>query len=89
MARKRYSPEQIIVMLREADVLESKGLTLLEIANFNLNFLFFSVSNNSYFFAVSGRRQCDLITKLANFAHLFSLIANYNVPLQNSRFCSW
>jgi transposase-like protein len=32
MARKRYSPEQIIVMLREAEVLESKGLTQLEIA---------------------------------------------------------
>lgn len=32
MARKRYSAEQIIVMLREAEVLESKGLTQLEIA---------------------------------------------------------
>ena len=32
MARKRYSPEQIIVMLREVEVLESKGLTQLEIA---------------------------------------------------------
>ena len=32
MARKRYSPEQIIVILREAEVLESKGLTQLEIA---------------------------------------------------------
>ena len=32
MARKRYSPEQIIVMLREAEVLEYKGLTQLEIA---------------------------------------------------------
>lgn len=32
MARKRYSPEQVIVMLREAEVLESKGLTQLEIA---------------------------------------------------------
>lgn len=32
MARKRYSPEQIIVMFREAEVLESKGLTQLEIA---------------------------------------------------------
>ena len=32
MARKRYSPEQIIVMLREAEVLESKGLTQIEVA---------------------------------------------------------
>jgi transposase-like protein len=32
MTRKRYSPEQIIVMLREAEVLEYKGLTQLEIA---------------------------------------------------------
>jgi transposase-like protein len=32
MARKRYSPEHIIVMLREAEVLESKGLTQLEIS---------------------------------------------------------
>jgi putative transposase len=32
MARKRYSPEQIIVMLREVEVLESKGLTQLEVA---------------------------------------------------------
>ena len=31
MARKRYSPEQIIVMLREAEVLESKVLTQLEV----------------------------------------------------------
>jgi len=30
MARKRYSAEQIIVMLREAEVLESKGLTQAE-----------------------------------------------------------
>jgi len=30
MARKRFSEEQIIVMLREAEVLESKGLTQLE-----------------------------------------------------------
>jgi len=27
MARKRFSPEQIIVMLREAEIIESKGLT--------------------------------------------------------------
>ena len=33
MGRKRFSPEQIIVMLREAEVLESKGLTQLEAAN--------------------------------------------------------
>ena len=32
MARKRYSAEQIIVKLREAEVLESKGLGQLEIA---------------------------------------------------------
>jgi len=32
MARKRYSPDQIIVMLREAEVLESKGLTQLEVS---------------------------------------------------------
>ena len=32
MARKRYSPEQIIVMLSEAEVLESKGLTQLEVS---------------------------------------------------------
>ena len=30
MARKRYSAEQIIVNLREADIIESKGLTQLE-----------------------------------------------------------
>ena len=27
MGRKRFSPEQIIVMLREAEIIESKGLT--------------------------------------------------------------
>jgi hypothetical protein len=33
MARKQYSPEQIIfVMLQEAEILESKGLIQLEIA---------------------------------------------------------
>ena len=32
MGRKRYSAEQIIVMLREAEVLESKGLTQAEAA---------------------------------------------------------
>lgn len=32
MSRKRYSPEQIIVMLREAEVLGSKGLTQIESA---------------------------------------------------------
>ena len=32
MARKRYSSEQIIVKLREAEVLESKGKSQLEIA---------------------------------------------------------
>ncbi len=32
MGKKRYSPEQIIVMLREAEVLESKGLTQAESA---------------------------------------------------------
>ena len=32
MARKRFSAEQIIVMLREAEVLESKGLSQLEIS---------------------------------------------------------
>ena len=32
MGRKRFSPERIIVMLREAEVLESKGLTQLEAA---------------------------------------------------------
>ena len=32
MARKRYSPEQVIVMLREAEVLESKGLTQIEVS---------------------------------------------------------
>jgi len=32
MAKKRYSSEQIIVKLREAEVLESKGKGQLEIA---------------------------------------------------------
>ena len=32
MAKKRYSSEQIIVKLREAEVLESKGKSQLEIA---------------------------------------------------------
>ncbi len=32
MGRKRFSPEQIIVKLREAEVFESKGLTQLEAA---------------------------------------------------------
>ena len=32
MARKRFSPEQIIVKLREAEVIESKGLTQVEAA---------------------------------------------------------
>ena len=32
MPRQRFSPEQIIVKLREAEVLESKGLTQVEAA---------------------------------------------------------
>jgi len=32
MGRKRFSPEQIIVMLREAEIIESKGLTQVEAA---------------------------------------------------------
>jgi len=32
MARKRFSPEQIIVKLREAEIFESKGLTQVEAA---------------------------------------------------------
>jgi len=32
MGRKRFSPEQIIVKLREAEIIESKGLTQLEAA---------------------------------------------------------
>ena len=32
MGRKRFSPEQIIVKLREAEVIESKGLTQVEAA---------------------------------------------------------
>lgn len=30
MARKRYSPEQIIGMLREAEVIQNKGSTVIE-----------------------------------------------------------
>ena len=32
MPRKRFSPEQIIVKLREAEVIESKGLTQVKAA---------------------------------------------------------
>jgi putative transposase len=32
MARKRFSAEQIIVKLREAEIIESKGLTQVEAA---------------------------------------------------------
>ena len=32
MAKKRFSPEQIIVKLREAEIIESKGLTQMEAA---------------------------------------------------------
>ena len=32
MARKRFSPEQIIVKLREAEIFESKGLSQVEAA---------------------------------------------------------
>ena len=32
MGRKRFSPEQIIVKLREAEIIESKGLTQIEAA---------------------------------------------------------
>ena len=32
MARKRFSPEQIIVKLREAEIIESKGLAQVEAA---------------------------------------------------------
>ena len=32
MARKRFSPEQIIVKFREAEIIESKGLTQVEAA---------------------------------------------------------
>ena len=38
MARKRFSPEQIIVKLREAEIIESKGLTQVEAAK-NLVFV--------------------------------------------------
>ncbi len=33
MGRKRFSSEQIIVKLREAEIFESKGLTQIEAAN--------------------------------------------------------
>jgi len=33
MGRKRFSPEQIIVKLREAEIIESKGLAQIEAAN--------------------------------------------------------
>ena len=32
MGRRRFSPEQIIVKLREAEIIESKGLTQVEAA---------------------------------------------------------
>ena len=32
MGRKRFSPEQIIVKLREAEIIESKGLSQVEAA---------------------------------------------------------
>ena len=32
MGRKRFSPEQIIIKLREAEIVESKGLTQVEAA---------------------------------------------------------
>ena len=32
MAKKRFSPEQFIVKLREAEIIESKGLTQIEAA---------------------------------------------------------
>ncbi|MBT4047174.1 MAG: IS3 family transposase, partial [Nitrospina sp.] len=32
MARKRFSPEQIIVKRREAEIIEAKGLTQVEAA---------------------------------------------------------
>ena len=32
MPRKRFSPEQIIIKLREAEIIESKGLTQVEAA---------------------------------------------------------
>jgi hypothetical protein len=32
MGRKRFSPEQVIVKLREVEVIESKGLTQMESA---------------------------------------------------------
>ena len=32
MGRKRFSPEQIIVKLREGEIFESKGLALVEAA---------------------------------------------------------
>ena len=32
MGRKRFSPEQVIVKLREAEIIESKGLTQVEAA---------------------------------------------------------
>ena len=32
MGRKRFNPEQIIVKLREAEIIESKGLTQMEAA---------------------------------------------------------
>ena len=36
MGRQRFSPEQIIVKLREAEIIESKGLTQVEAASFNI-----------------------------------------------------
>jgi len=32
MARRRYTPEQIIIMLREAEVLLNKGSTVIEVS---------------------------------------------------------
>ena len=36
MSRRRFSPEQIIVKLREAEIIESKGLPQVETANWTL-----------------------------------------------------
>jgi len=44
MARKRYSPEQIISMLREAEVIQSKGSTIIEEKEFEL----WTTNNGSY-----------------------------------------
>jgi hypothetical protein len=49
MGRKRFSPEQITKKFREADIIESKGLTQVEVAKSGARHCSTSTKNGALF----------------------------------------